>query len=587
MKAEALSLLRFLKRSPQLEIPIYQRTYSWSIGHCEQLWNDILRIGSSAKVSAHFIGSIVYVESDLSSVSTPSALLVIDGQQRVTTVSILLEALARAVGSEEPEDGFSARKIRNHYLLDPEESDERRFKLILTQNDKTTLLALLGQQPIPDAPSVRVMENFQHFTHRIGELNGQHQTLCRGIAKLMVVEVALQREQDNPQLIFESMNSTGLALSQADLIRNFVLMGQEKSEQTRLYKTYWRPMEERFGQEAYEAAFDSFMRHYLTLKTRRIPNIGFVYREFKAYLAGQDLSVEAVLADLHTHAGYYAAMALGHEKDASLAAAFGDLLRELTVDVSHPLLLELYHDYKQACLSKEDFIAAVRLITTYVFRRAVCGVPTNTLNTTFASFGQTLDKTRYLDSIKARFISRSGRTRFPDDADFSHALKNNPLYRSRVLKFLLRHLENEGRKELVSVADYTIEHILPQNKDLSDAWQNDLGDKWQDVQANWLHTLGNLTLTGYNSEYSDRPFLEKRDMKGGFAESPLRVNDGLRNLASWNEQSIKNRGDYLAERAVTLWPLPTLSPAALSALHTPSSEDVTSEDDDDDEAING
>lgn len=587
MKAEALPLLRFLKRSPQLEIPIYQRTYSWSIGHCEQLWNDIMRIGSNAKVSAHFIGSIVYVESDLSSVSTPSALLVIDGQQRVTTVSILLESLARAVGSEEPEDGFSARKIRNHYLLDPEESGERRFKLILTQNDKTTLLALVGQQPIPDDASVRVMENFKHFTHRIGELNGQLQTLCRGIAKLMVVEVALQRGQDNPQLIFESMNSTGLALSQADLIRNFVLMGQEKSEQTRLYNTYWRPMEERFGQAAYESAFDGFMRHYLTLKTRRIPKIGFVYREFKAYLAGQDLSVEAVLADLHAHAGYYAAMALGQEKDAALAAAFGDLLRELTVDVSHPLLLELYHDYKQDLLSKSDFLAALRLITTYVFRRAVCAVPTNTLNTTFASFGQTLDKVRYLDSIKARFISSGGRTRFPDDAEFSHGLKNNPLYRSRALKFLLRHLENEGRKEQVSVADYTIEHILPQNKELGEAWRKDLGEKWQEVQATWLHTLGNLTLTGYNSEYSDRPFLEKRDMKDGFADSPLRVNDSLRNLDSWNEKAIKVRGDHLAERAVKIWPLPTLTPEASAALHTQTTTEDAAEDDEDDEAING
>lgn len=587
MKAEALPLLRFLKRSPQLEIPIYQRTYSWSIGHCEQLWNDILRIGNTTKVSAHFIGSIVYVESDLSSVSTPSALLVIDGQQRVTTVSILLEALARAVGNEEPEDGFSARKIRNHYLLDPEESDDRRFKLVLTQNDKTTLLALIGQQPIPDDPSARVIENFNHFSHRIAGLNGQLSALCRGIAKLMVVEVALQRGQDNPQLIFESMNSTGLALSQADLIRNFVLMGQEKTEQTRLYKNYWRPMEERFGQEAYKSAFDGFMRHYLTMKTRRIPNIGFVYREFKAYLAGSELTVEAVLADLHAHAGYYAAMELNQEKDPALAAAFTDLLRELTVDVAHPLLLELYHDFKQGVLSKPDFLAALRLISTYVFRRAVCGVPTNTLNTTFESFGQALDKARYLDSIKARFLSRSGRTRLPDDAEFSHGLKNNPLYRSRALKYLLRHLENEGRKEYVSVADYTIEHILPQNKDLGEAWQKDLGENWQEVQAMWLHTLGNLTLTGYNSEYSDRPFLEKRDMKGGFKESPLRVNDGLRSRDAWNEQAIKDRGEHLAQQALRIWPLPTLAPEAVAALHTPIADEKSDGGSDDDEAING
>jgi len=560
MRAQALSLLKFLRSSPQFAVPIYQRTYSWSIGHCEQLWNDVLRVGGNPRVSAHFIGSIVYIEKELPLVGSPSALLIIDGQQRVTTASILLEALARAVGSDEPLDGFSASKIRNHYLLDPEESGDRRYKLLLTQTDRTTLIALAGQQPIPYDASLRVMENFKHFCFRIAELNGQFQTLCCGLAKLMIVEVALQRGQDNPQLIFESMNSTGLALSQADLIRNFVLMGQETDEQTRLYQNYWRPMEERFGQDAYKWAFDGFMRHYLTFKTRRIPNIGEVYREFKAYLAEQNLTVAVVLADIHAHAGYYAAMALKQESDPTLAVAFADL-RELTVDVAYPFLLEIYHDYRQGLLPKADFVAAVRLVAVYVLRRAVCGVPTNTLNKTFASFAQPLDKSCYLDSIKARFVSLTGRYRFPDDAEFGHGLKTNSLYRTRALRFLLRHLENQGRKEPVSVADFTIEHILPQNTDLSMEWRDDLGPDWQNVQATWLHTLGNLTLTGYNSEYSDRPFLEKRDMPGGFAQSPLLLNQGLGQLEAWNEQTIKERGDRLAQQALGIWPLPKLTAA--------------------------
>jgi uncharacterized protein with ParB-like and HNH nuclease domain len=580
MKAEALALLKFLKSSPQLTIPIYQRTYSWSIVHCEQLWNDILRVGINPRVSAHFIGSIVYVEKDLPLVGSPSSLLVIDGQQRVTTVSILLEALARAVGNEEPEDGFSARKIRNHYLLDPEESGERRHKLLLTQTDKTTLLALTGQQPIPDAASVRVTENFNHFSARIAGLNGQYKTLCRGLAKLMIVEVALQRGQDNPQLIFESMNSTGLALSQADLIRNFVLMGQEPDEQTRLYQNYWRPMEERFGQEAYKWAFDGFMRHYLTFKTRRIPKIDAVYREFKAYLVEQDSAVELVLADIHAHAGHYAAMALEQEADPPLATAFADL-RELQVDVAYPLLLELYHDYRQSVLSKPDFIAALRLVEAYVLRRAVCGVPTNTLNKTFASFAQSLDKSQYIESIKARFIGLSGRYRFPDDAEFGHGLKANYLYGTRALKFMLRRLENQGRKEPVLVTDYTIEHILPQNKDLSEPWRTALGPDWQSVQDTWLHTLGNLTLTGYNPEYSDRAFLQKRDIPGGFAQSPLRLNQGLGQLESWNEQTIKERAERLAQQALDIWHQPKLSAATLSTLS--ASFPVPESGDEDDE----
>lgn len=578
MKAEALPLLKLLRSSPQLTIPIYQRTYSWSLENCEQLWNDILRVGALPQVNAHFIGSIVYVEADLQTVGNPSALLVIDGQQRVTTATILLEALARAIGDDEPEDGFTARKIRNYYLLDPEETGERRHKLILTQTDKTTLLALTSQQPIPDARSIRVMENFNFFSERIGRLDGkQLRDLCRGFAKLMIVEVALQRGQDNPQLIFESMNSTGLALSQADLIRNFVLMGQTPNEQTRLYQSYWRPMEERFGQEAYQWAFDGFMRHYLTLKTRRIPNINAVYREFKTYLAEQVSGVEPVLADILAHAGYYAAMALEQEKDPALASAFAGL-RELRVDTAYPLLLELYHDYATSRLSHADLLACVRLIEGHVLRRAVCGVPTNMLNKTFAAFAQNLDKDHYLDAVQARFAGLSGRSRFPDDAEFQHSLCRNHLYSLRPLKFILKRFETHGRKEPVSFEGLTIEHILPQNKDLKQEWIDDLGPDWQAIQDQWLHTLGNLTLTGYNSEYKDHPFLTKRDISGGFAESPLRLNRELGKLGVWNEASIKKRGEQLAEMALGIWPMPKPLDTTLGAM-----PDVADDEETDDE----
>ena len=586
MKADATPLLKFLRNAPQLSIPIFQRTYSWTFEQCNQLWEDIVRVGKNPAVTAHFIGSIVYLEKDLSSMSNRSSLLVIDGQQRITTVSILLEALARVVGTTEPVDGFSAEKIRQYYLVNSLESGSRRHKLILSQTDETTLLALVNQQPIPADASIRVMENFEYFARRIADCNGQLGDLCRGIDKLMIVEVVLQRGQDNPQLIFESMNSTGLALSQADLIRNFVLMGQQIDEQTRLYQNYWRPMEELFGQEAYTWAFDPFMRHYLTAKTRTIPNIANVYRDFKAYLAESGLSVEAILADIHSHAEYYANMALDREKDPELAKAFSDL-RELNVDVAYPLLLEIYHDFRSCRLERKQFIAAIRLIEAYVLRRAICAVPTNTLNKTFAAFAQHLNKTQYLDSMMDRFFGLEGRYRFPDDAEFGHGLKTAPLYGRRSLKFLLRRLENEGRKEPVSVEEFTIEHILPQNPNLSDAWKNDLGAQWEEVHVTWLHTLGNLTLTGYNSEYSDRPFLDKRDTEGGFAQSPLRLNKGLGSLAAWNEVEIKNRAERLASQALCLWPMPKPSAAFTSTvsdlLDTTELDDADAEADADDE----
>ena len=270
MKATEARLLDLLKKSPQFVIPIYQRTYSWTEKQCRQLWDDIVRCGSSDKISVHFVGSIVYVESGLSQVTHQSPLLVIDGQQRLATVSLLLAALARAVAESEPYDGFSQRKIKHYYLLNPEESGERHFKLLLSQTDKGSLTAIVSDGEKPQQQSLRVTANFESFSKWIAENKVELATLCKGLAKLVVVDVALNRDQDNPQLIFESMNSTGKELSQADLIRNFILMGLEPVLQTRLYEEFWRPMELDFGQEAYGTHFDSFMRHYLTVITGEI-----------------------------------------------------------------------------------------------------------------------------------------------------------------------------------------------------------------------------------------------------------------------------------------------------------------------------
>lgn len=263
MKATEAKLLEFLKKSPQFVIPIYQRTYSWSEKECRQLWEDILRTGRDEAVSAHFVGSIVYVEQGLYSVSSQSPLLVIDGQQRLTTVTLLIEVLARAVGDTESLDGFSARKLRNYYLLNSFEDDERRYKLLLSQTDKASLIALLDQHPWPKEYSLRVEANFKFFEERVTETKDELEALCKGLAKLVIVDISLNRDQDNPQLIFESLNSTGRELSQADLIRNFILMGLEPQFQTKLYEQYWRPMEVDFGQDAYATHFDSFIRHYL------------------------------------------------------------------------------------------------------------------------------------------------------------------------------------------------------------------------------------------------------------------------------------------------------------------------------------
>lgn len=577
MKATEARLLSFLQKSPQFIIPIYQRTYSWTEKECRQLWDDVVRAGTSDAITVHFIGSIVYVEQGLSQVSHQSPLLVIDGQQRLTTLTLLIEALARAVGEDEPIDGFSAPKLREYFLTNRLEKGDRYFKLLLSQTDNTSLKAIIKNTESPQVPSLRVTQNFQLFTELLAENKAELATVCRGLAKLVVVDIALNREQDNPQLIFESMNSTGKELSQADLIRNYILMGLDPALQTRLYEEFWRPMELDFGQEAYGTQFDGFMRHYLTVRTGEIPREREVYEAFKEHARKkpvQDAGIEALVKDIRAFASYFCAMALGRENEATLAAVFHDL-RELKVDVAYPFLLELYDDYAGGQLNAADFAAAVRLVEAYVFRRAICAIPTNSMNKTFGTFGKALKKDRYLESIKAHFLTLPSYRRFPSDDEFRRDLHSRDLYNFRSRSYWLRRLENHGRKERVPVDEYTIEHILPQNPELSTAWRQALGPDWQRVQQHWLHTLGNLTLTGYNAEYSDRPYTDKRDMAGGFKESPLKLNAGLGQIDAWNEAAIQERAGRLADLALAVWTAPKLDAATLAA-YQPKKESAPS-----------
>jgi uncharacterized protein with ParB-like and HNH nuclease domain/predicted transport protein len=566
MKAKETMVLEFLQNSSQFIIPIYQRTYSWELEQCQQLWDDIIRAGKSSSGSVHFVGSIVYVAEGLSTVSLQAPLLVIDGQQRLTTITLLLEALQRSLGQEEPVEGFSAEKIKSRYLTRHLEKGEKFFKLLLSQTDDETLRAIIQEREIPADPSVRIAENFNFFFSEIALLKGDLEALCNGIAKLAVVDIALNRGEDNPQLIFESMNSTGKALSQADLIRNFILMGLKPDLQTRLYEAYWRPMELEFGQAAYGEEFDAFMRHYLTVKFSEIPRIDQIYDNFKFY-AGKDevlaAGVEDLVKDLRQFAQYYCAMSLGKEKDPELKRAFQEL-KDFKVDVAYPFLLELYGDFKSGELTKSEFVEIVRLVEAYAFRRAVVQIPTNSMNKTFARFSLSINRENYLESVKAVFASLTSYRRFPSDEEFLHDLKLRDLYNFRRGAYWLRKLENFNRKELPVLEDYSIEHILPQNQDLNSWWKEALGENWTEIQFKYLHTIGNLTLTRYNSEFSDRSFIEKRDLPdGGFKTSPLALNQGLGALATWNLETIQARANQLAEKALKVWSSPVVDEAEL------------------------
>lgn len=563
MKASETNFLKFLQGTKQFIIPIYQRKYSWTIQQCRQLWNDIVRAAEDEEVQGHFVGSIVYIEKGLYQISAVPQLLVIDGQQRLTTLSLLLMALARAIEESGKPHEMTKKKIMNYYLVNNEEEDDLYYKLLLTKSDKDTYIQLLADKELSDDYSQRIVDNYNFFANAIRKSGIDLNKLYRGISKLIIVDIALDRDHDNPQLIFESLNSTGLDLSQADLIRNYVLMQLEPKEQNELYIDYWYPMEKGFGDLNDTALFDRFMRDYLTVKTGRIPNINRVYSSFKEYVQNQKgRHIKEIVADIYRFSQYFVKLAFQKEKDKEINEVLADI-NTLKVDVSYPFLLELYDDYENEKLSKGDFIAILKLVESYVFRRAICGVPTNSLNKTFANLSREIDKENYLESVRAAFLLKEGYRRFPNDEEFVRELVIKDVYNFRNRNYLLRKLENHNRKEIIDIESYTIEHIMPQNKNLSPDWRKDLGENWEEIHKTYLHTLGNLTLTRYNSELSDRPFREKRDMEGGFADSPLRLNRGLAKVEVWNKEEIEKRAQSLAKLALEIWEYPQLPEAVL------------------------
>ncbi|MGV8103368.1 MAG: DUF262 domain-containing protein [Mesotoga sp.] len=558
MKAQDLEFTQLIQGAKQFMIPIFQRTYSWEVSHCEQLWNDILRVGSNADLKSHFIGSVVYIPEQETSAAI-SRWIVVYGQQRITTITLLLLALKQRLEKENLTAPISAEAIEDYYLRNRYGKEELSYKMLLTKTDKDTLIALLDGKKEPENASQKLIKNFAFFTERITDADVN--IVYSGIKKLMIVDVRLQQGLDNPQMIFESMNSTGKALTQADLIRNFVLMGLPHEQQTNLYNDYWRPMENLFGAESYTTHFDEFMRFFLVIHTGnyRIKK-DEVYAEFKAY--SRKFETEILLKNLLEFAGYYCYIALGKERDPELAATFKDI-RELRADVCYPLLIEVYKDYSNKLISKNEFVAINALVESYVFRRAVCDIPTNSLRQTFATFSRRLKKDRYVESVKAEFMLLPSYRRFPQDEEFQRQLCVRNLYAFNRRNYWLRRFENFGRKERVVVQDYTIEHIMPQNENLNDTWKQELGNEWKRIHEQYLHTLGNLTLTGYNSEYSDRSFIEKRDMNGGFKESPLKLNEGLGTCSTWNEDTINDRAAKLAKKAINIWKAPVLDDSIL------------------------
>lgn len=566
LQAGETTLNKLLNTSRQFIVPIFQRNYSWQKSQYEQLWFDILRASKFKEKQNHFIGSIVYIDMGTPA-GRPQQLLLIDGQQRLTTISILLCAIKDYVQKFNLETKLiNLAKIKNQFLYNSDEIDEDRYKLLLNVQDKETYIKLIDNTIFTvNKPATNIIKCYEFFYERIEDFikqDGQIDEIYAGIFKLSLVSISLDKDSDNPQMIFESMNSTGKDLSQTDLLRNYLLMDLTPEKQTRLYKTYWKPMEELFGEDIYKNdvnKFDYFIRDFLTLKsdTGYICKINNVYENFKRYYLDNNCEKFAVLKDLFTYAKYYACIDLLQENDDELKLYWQEF-KKLDSHVVYPFLLKLYDDYSRQILIKEDFKKILQVVICYLWRRAICEIPTNSLSKTFATLYQAVDKEDYVNSIIKAFVFKSSYKRFPSDYEVREKLQTKDIYHFRLRKYLLEALENYYHKEPIDLntANYTIEHIMPQNIEHNLSWQQMLGEDWQEVHSLYLHSLGNLTITGYNAEMSNKSFGEKVNGESGFKHSHLKLNESIAQCDVWNKKAIQRRTNILTDIILKIWKYP-------------------------------
>ena len=556
MTAVDCPFTKIINGTSQFLIPVFQRDYSWTEAECEQLWRDILQIASDTTGREHFLGSVVHISTG-DMVASFTQWLLIDGQQRFTTLTLLLAALRDHIaetGWSGTENGPTARRVEAYYLKNVEEKGPRRPKLVLRRHDQATLQAILDGNEPPQDLSERIRDNYEWFRDQLAE--GDPERVYDGIIRLRVVDVTLHRGTDDPQLIFESLNSTGMDLSQSDLIRNFILMRLPETEQTRLYETYWSKIEGLF--RGSERTFDAFVRDYLALRSRatkqeKADEIYLAFRRAFGSIGTVPERLDELLEDLLRFSSYHAAFSLG----APAAEPLREPLKRLRhlVDVPAILIMRLFecHDV-HGTLEPDAFAGAIELIESYVFRRAICGAQTRGYWQVFANLAYQIDPDCPLKSLAVGLARQRDTYRFPDDTEFQQALTDRDVYGKRVCRALLDRLENDGSKEPTDTSNYSIEHIMPQNEKLPPEWHEMLGADWVGVQRQWLHRLGNLTLTGYNSKYSNRPFAEKKTISGGFEESSVRLNKYVREQAQWTPAEMKARGERLARRALLIWP---------------------------------
>ena len=567
MKANEVSLNSFLSQTKtQFIIPVYQRNYDWTEEQCHQLFLDIIEVGSKPE-QTHFIGSIVFIHDGVYTSSDVRHLVIIDGQQRLTTFSILYLALYKFANL----NGFNekAAEISDTYLVNKYVKDESS-KLKLKQSDVNAkaLRYLINDNEVENYSEFsKVINNYNYFIQHITTDN--FETILNGLNSLLFVEISLERGKDDPQRIFESLNSTGLELSQADLIRNYILMGLEPKEQLRVFENYWEQIENNakdYNKE--ESRVSDFIRDFLTYKSKKIPNKNSVYDEFKIrYSERNEKFYNEIIQEIKEFSYHYSKLLNPSlETDSEISKELSYINR-LEINVSFPFILPVYNDYKKNVISKNEFIHVLKLIQSFIWRRFITGLPTHALNKIFMTLYSDVVKTNYIKSIEKSLVKKKSYQRFPNNIEIENVLFEKDVYsiQSKNSIYFLELLENHNNKEFVSIdnPNITIEHIFPQNPDKS--WYNSLNEEEIKLfKEKYLNTISNLTLSGNNGSLSNKSFEEKKLMnrdgkEQGYVYSRLWLNTYLKQIDNWDINKLQERYKILLERFLEIWKFPDIT----------------------------
>lgn len=538
-------------------IPVYQRNYDWKIENCKQLYDDLVKIIKTGRRS-HFFGSLV-------SVYNPDGhneeFLVIDGQQRLTTVSLLFLAMYNLMdkGIVVAQTANLKQRIYEEYLVDKWQPEETRIKLKPVKNDQRAFGKLFAE-PSEHIRESNLTVNYDYFYNRIQKQEITIDELYNAICYLEIINIRLDRD-DNPQLIFESLNSTGLDLSEGDKIRNFILMGLPSREQDEYYEKYWNWIE-----VCTKYDVSAFIRDYLSVKQQAIPQQKRIYTIFKDYVEISNMQTEPLLMDMLAYAKRYAVLLDGNTNKKALNACIFRLNR-LETTVTRPFFLEVLRLHNENKLTIEQVTEIFLIAENYLFRRSICDLPTNALNKIFLLLHREIvrydgSEDNYIEKFKYALLSKKEKARFPADEEFLASFSNRPVYlmNSKNKVYILERLENFGTAEDKDVyrhcdeGDYSIEHIMPQH--LTPVWQKELGDDFEQIHDTWLHRIANLTLTAYNSKYSNSSFVEKKTMEHGFEDSGIRMNTWIARKEKWTLAEIEERNEYLMGRALKIWNAP-------------------------------